>query len=266
MDRNGCSATRLTGSVRIESQGRVPRARDVDRFYRGWGGRSPLHRFELVVEQSNLLVLCDEPLEHDALRSLTLARKEVERAIRARPSFATSLVPLDAAADDAPLVRAMCDSARAWNVGPMAAVAGAIAERVARDLLEHCNTVMVENGGDIFARANDPVHFGLYTGARSPFSDRLAFTVNASAGVAVCTSSGTVGPSLSFGHADAVVAIGASAAWADAAATSIANRIQAPQDVDRVVESERERGELLGLIACCGDRLGAWGNVSLRRR
>jgi uncharacterized protein len=121
----------------------------------------------------------------------------------------------------------------------------------------------VENGGDIFARAPRRVRFALYAGEASPFAGKLAFEVDASEGIGVCTSSGRVGPSLSLGRADAVVAIHPSAAFADAAATAIANRIRAPGDVAAVVREEEARGALRGLIACMGDTLGVWGDLEL---
>ena len=90
--------------------------------------------------------------------------------------------------------------------------------------------------------------------------------ISATNGVAVCTSSGRVGPSLSFGNADAVVAIHESGAFTDAAATAVANRIHSPEDVAEVVAEERSRGALRGLIACAGDQLGLWGDFKLIKR
>ncbi|MBW2277007.1 MAG: UPF0280 family protein, partial [Deltaproteobacteria bacterium] len=181
------------------------------------------------------------------------------------PCFGTSLEPVDVGDRVTPLIRSMVEAGRAWCVGPMAAVAGVVAEAVGRDLLDACETVIVENGGDVFVRSSEPVTFALYAGERSPFCDRVAFRVDARQGVGVCTSSGVVGPSLSLGKADAVVAIAGDTAHADAAATAIANRIQRPNDVDRVVEDEAARGALDGLIACLGDRIGLWGEVELAR-
>jgi ApbE superfamily uncharacterized protein (UPF0280 family) len=159
----------------------------------------------------------------------------------------------------------MAEAGREWRVGPMAAVAGVVAEAVGRDLLEECETVIVENGGDVFVRSAEPVTFALYAGERSPFRDRVAFRVDADRGAGVCTSSGVVGPSLSLGRADAVVVVAADTAQADAAATAIANRIERPVDVDRAVEDVAARGALDGLIACMGDRIGLWGQLELVR-
>jgi ApbE superfamily uncharacterized protein (UPF0280 family) len=225
------------------------------RFYRDWMERKGLYRFAVKVDESDLLILC----------ALAEVRGEIEQQIAADPRFGTSLEPIDDCRPSSPVVGGMIRAGRSWNVGPMAAVAGAVAEAVGRRLLEHCETVIVENGGDVFVRSSEPVTFALYAGERSPFRDRVAFEVDATRGVGVCTSSGVVGPSLSFGEADAVVAIASDTAHADAAATAIANRISEPGDVDRVVEVEAERGALAGLIACLGDRIGLWGEVALVR-
>ena len=148
----------------------------------------------------------------------------------------------------------------------MAAVAGAVSEWVARALLDGAETVIVENGGDVYAKAPEPLKLALYAGEASPFAGRLAFEISAADGVAVCTSSGRVGPSLSFGNADAVVAIHESGAFTDAAATAVANRVHSPEDVAEVVAEEKSRGALRGLIACAGDRLGLWGDFKLIKR
>jgi len=235
------------------------------RFYRRWMERQGLVRFSVQIAESDLLVLCDRDLAQLARDTLADARRGIERQIAAEPEFGASLVPVDAGEPATPVVRGMVRAGKAWNVGPMAAVAGAVAEAVGRRLLEECQTVIVENGGDVFVRSADPLTFALYAGERSPFCDRVAFRLAADGGVGVCTSSGVVGPSISFGRADAVVAIAGDAAYADAAATSIANRIREPGDVDRVVEAEAERGALEGLIACMGDRIGLWGAVELVR-
>lgn len=236
----------------------------VSRHYRSWVGSDDLVRFRVVVEQTDLAISCDRDLEGLARDAVVEARSQVKSAICNDPAFATSLEPIRPA-DEPGIARDMALAAQAWSVGPMAAVAGAIAEYVGNCLVRQCERVAVENGGDIFVRSAEPVCFGLFAGQQSPFS-KVTFTLDARRGLGVCTSSGVVGPSLSFGRADAVVAIAAHAAWADAAATSIANRVRAPHDVDSVVESERERGALDGLIVCCGDRMGAFGEMTFGHR
>jgi hypothetical protein len=233
------------------------------RFYRDWVSRPDLAACRVERGQSDLLILADRDPEGDAAAALERARSEVEAAIAARPVFGEALAPLEDAEGDPPLVRGMLAAGRAFGVGPMAAVAGAVAEAVGRALSRRAATVIVENGGDVFALAPGPVRFALYAGEESPFRGRLGFAVDASRGAGVCTSSGRVGPSLSFGRADAVVAIAPDAAFADAAATALANRIHGPDDVERVIGDERRRGRLTGAIAACGERLGAFGDLEL---
>lgn len=240
----------------------------VERFYRRWVDRADLRQFRVRIRESDLLILCDHVLEAKACAALAAVRRDIEAFIAANNRFLTSLEPVTVDDDRAPrVVRDMAAAGRIWQVGPMAAVAGAVAQTVGEKLAQASRNVIVENGGDVYARTNGgrPLRFALYAGEDSPFSDRVGFEVDASSGIGVCTSSGRVGPSLSFGRADAVVAIADDAAEADAAATALANRLQAPTDIDEVVERAEASGRLRGLIACAGDRLGVWGDLELVR-
>ncbi len=237
-----------------------------ERFYRNWTDVDDLERFEVTIDESDLFILCDRNLDELAMEALGQVRAEIESYIAGCESFKTALEPLPLDREAPSIVRLMATAAQAWNVGPMAAVAGTVAEFVGRRLAEECETVIVENGGDIFAVAPRPVKLVLYAGDESPFGDKLAFEVDAREGVGVCTSSGKVGPSLSFGVADAVVAISTETALADAAATAIANTIQGPDSIDGAVEEQKTKGLLDGFIACCGDRLGVWGDIELIRK
>ena len=235
----------------------------TERFYRDWIGREGSDRFEVTIGESDLLIRCDHDLYDVAFEALAKVRREIEDLIASDPRFAVTLEPHVIPAGSGPVVREMASVACTWDVGPMATVAGTVSEAVARRLLQETPTVSVENGGDVFIAAPGMVSFLLYAGEDSPYSDSIAFEVDATSGIGVCTSSGVVGPSLSFGCADAVVAIAGQGSVADAAATAIANRISTPDDIGPVIEEEQERGSLLGLIACCGDRLGVWGEITL---
>jgi ApbE superfamily uncharacterized protein (UPF0280 family) len=99
-------------------------------------------------------------------------------------------------------VREMADATREVGVGPMAAVAGAIAESVGKELLPYSDEVIVENGGDIFLKTSKERFIGVYAG-KSKFTKKIAFSILPDeTPLGVCTSSGTVGHSLSFGYAD----------------------------------------------------------------
>ncbi len=235
----------------------------TERFYRDWVGRDDCDRFEVTIGESDLLIRCDHGLRDLAHTALSEARREIEDHIARDPGFATALKPFTTDSTAGSLIWEMTDAAEVWKVGPMAAVAGVVAEAVARRLLSASSSVSVENGGDVYIKAPGSVTFLLYAGEDSPFSDSIAFEVDASEGIGVCTSSGRVGPSLSFGQADAVVAIADRAALADAAATALANRIRIPDDIAPLMESAEATVGLKGLLACCGDRLGVWGGVTL---
>lgn len=235
----------------------------TERTYRCWSGRGSAARFNVTLGESDLDIQCDADRRAAALRKLAALRRDLKHHIVRDPAYRTSLVPVAVPRDAPEVVRAMADAASLWDVGPMAAVAGAIAQIVGEAIASDGERVIVENGGDIYARADGLVRCAVYAGERSPFRDRLAFAVDARDGVGVCTSSGVVGPSLSFGKADAVVVIAKSAAIADAAATAIANRIRTPADVGPVVEQASGGPGLRGLVACCGDRLALWGDLEL---
>lgn len=145
----------------------------------------------------------------------------------------------------------------------MAAVAGAMAESVGRDLLPESPEVIVENGGDIFLLSEKEVRVGIFAHT-SPLSFRVGLRISAARqGWGVCTSSGTVGPSLSLGRADAVCILSPSAALADAAATAVGNLVRSPSDVSRGLEKAQTIPGLTGVVIIIGDKLGAWGGVQL---
>jgi ApbE superfamily uncharacterized protein (UPF0280 family) len=157
----------------------------------------------------------------------------------------------------------MAEAARAAHVGPMAAVAGAIAEAVGNDLLLYSPEVIVENGGDIYMKSLQQRHVGIYAGS-SPFTGKIALKISPEdTPLGICTSSGTVGHSLSLGVADAVIVLAPSTALADALATAIGNRIKKSEDIDTEIKKARETEGITGLVIIKDDRIGFWGTISL---
>jgi ApbE superfamily uncharacterized protein (UPF0280 family) len=145
----------------------------------------------------------------------------------------------------------------------MAAVAGAMAEAVGQDLLKESPEVIVENGGDIFLRSSKEVRVGIFAGA-SPLSLRIGLCLPpAEYPRGVCTSSATVGPSLSFGVADAVCVLAASAALADGAATAVGNMVRSSREMEKGLEKARSIEGLTGVVIILGDKLAAWGQIQL---
>jgi hypothetical protein len=136
-----------------------------------------------------------------------------------------------------------------------------VAQAVGEALLAESAQVIVENGGDIFLYTRRPRVAAIYAGA-SPLTGRLGLKVNRlGQPLGLCTSSGTVGPSLSFGRADAAIVLAASAALADAAATALGNRAQEPADIPRALEFLKEVPGVLGGALVIGESLGGWGEM-----
>ena len=153
-------------------------------------------------------------------------------------------------------------------VGPMAAVAGAIAEFVCRGLIdEGYNEVIVENGGDIYLWRSSDCTIAVFAG-QSTLSNRVGLKLAADEMPAgICTSSGTVGHSLSLGVADSVTVLADSAVLADAAATKIGNEVgnyKEPRDgVNRALETAEDITGIRGVLVICAELLGASGRVEL---
>ena len=161
------------------------------------------------------------------------------------------------------IVREMMKASAKAGVGPMAAVAGAVAEHVGRDLLLHTRNVIIENGGDIYLKSLDDVYVGLFAG-RSPLRDRVSIKVRKEEmPLGVCTSSGTVGHSLSFGCADACCVKSGSVALADAAATAIGNLVKSKKDLQNALKTGMEIEGVLGIVIIIGDQLGVVGDIEL---
>ncbi|MFH0810163.1 MAG: UPF0280 family protein [Pseudomonadota bacterium] len=233
-----------------------------ERLYRREATAGPLVSFEVQVRQSDLHIRATTDLSQLARDSLLQHRAELESFIARSPSFVASLVPLPL--DPlAPLVaRAMLEAALVVGVGPMAAVAGAIAEVVGRDLLASTPEVIVENGGDVWLRVSSPgISSAIFAGA-SPLSGRVGLAIHPElCPLAICTSSATVGHSLSLGRADAAVALAASGALADAAATAIGNAVNGARGIEAGLAVAAGIEGLLGAVVIRGARLGAWGEA-----
>jgi len=236
----------------------------VLRFYRDWVKQDDLATFEVKLRQTDLQVRAHSELKAETLREVKRLRRDIEVYAETHPGFLEALSSWEDDESAPEVVREMLRSTALYGVGPLAAVAGAIAEGVGRKLLELSPEVIVENGGDVFLRMNRPVKLLLYSGEESPFGRRLVLQVDAPGEPrGVCTSSAQVGPSLSFGRTDAVLTVAANAALADAAATAIGNRVLRPEDVTGVLEEEKNRGLLRGAVITIGETFGAFGEVQL---
>jgi uncharacterized protein len=233
------------------------------RTYRDSIKTDGLAQFSLVIKETDLFITASRNVETLARDAVLSARYKLEQYIEKHHHFLTSLVPLpeDDYAPD--IVQAMLRAARAAGVGPMAAVAGAVAEYTGREILKDCDEVIVENGGDIFLKVNRDVTISVYAGD-SPLSSRIGLKISCpDAAFGVCTSSGTVGPSLSFGTADSVTIVSASASLADAAATAVGNRVNNASDIQKAIDCGKNIAGVDGILIITDEHMGVWGTINL---
>lgn len=239
-----------------------------ERTYRNLHKQDDLEHFRLVVEETDLDIavtkgVLTSELYEKARSYVQDRREELKEYIKRDPVFAKTLQPHNPLEDAPELVAKMCIRALQAGVGPMAAVAGALAEVVGLFLLDYSGDVIVENGGDIWLKSDKDRKIGIFAGD-SPFSCRIGMEIkNAQTPLGICTSSGTVGHSLSFGRADAVVVLSPSAVLADAVATSACNRIKTQHDLEGAVDFALAVPGIIGVVAIMGDKLAARGEVEL---
>jgi len=233
------------------------------RFYRDWSRSKDLHFTHIIAKETDLQILTNKPLDkkfvEERVRSL---RWDIEHYISKDHRFLTSLKPIVVELGAPQIVRDMNEAARLANVGPMASVAGAVAEYLGKDLLKAgYRDVIVENGGDIFLKTSRVRAVGIYAG-KSKILNKLKLRVRPKdTPLGICASSGTVGHSLSFGCADSVVIFSKSALLADAVATAACNRINSKEDMQKALEFARGVKGVTGAVVILKNSLVTWGDI-----
>jgi len=194
-----------------------------------------------------------------AKTSMVAARQEVESEIAREPLFMPAIEPLDLRSCSE-IIMKMVNAAFSAGTGPMASVAGTIAwEGVAAMKRAGAEFAVIDNGGDIAVLSERQVRIGLFCG-NADISGKIAFLVPPKKGIyGICTSSATVGPSISFGIADSVTVFSENVSLADAWATALCN-ILTPENADSVLSEITEAG-IDGVFVVIGDEIFSWGNV-----
>lgn len=242
-------------------------------FFRGYR-RASAHAgersFQVVVEESDLWITVggvddNAPL----LEEIALGRvRELRARIRAwmllDPAFAESLTPVAVPAHAHEIIRRMCAAAKVMGVGPMAAVAGAVAALTAEALLPWCRECIVENGGDSMLHSSRDRVVALLADPQGRATLGLRLPAEAFP-VSLCASSGRFGHSLSFGNGDLAVVRSKDPFLADAAATAFCNMLKNPEDAGAVAEhaSTFHSAGVDGVFLQCGESMGIWGDMEL---
>ncbi len=232
-----------------------------ERTYRSLINKDNLISYRVKIAESDLFISSDADLSDPAFRSLARRRNALEKYINTYPDFRTSLLPFPEDKLAPPIIRDMITKSKVCGVGPMASVAGAVAEHVGYDLLEKTENLIIENGGDIFLKSKSNLKVSIFAGESS-----LSYKVNLlvkpkETPLGICTSSATVGPSLSFGKADAVCVLSKSATMADAAASAIGNRVKSKNDIKTALDYGIKIPGVLGIVIIFGKDMGAIGDV-----
>jgi len=234
-----------------------------ERTYRSLIYKDNLISYNVKIDSSDLFISSDTNMTDEAMKSLGRHRHFLETYIRNHPEFRSSLSPLPEDNLAPPIVRNMLLQSKICGVGPMASVAGAVSECVGNDLLGDTENLIIENGGDIFLKSAKERTVSVYAG-ESSLSFKINFVVKPeNTPLGICTSSATVGPSLSFGKADAVCVISRSATLADAAASAIGNRVKSKNDLKTALDSGIRIPGVSGIIIIIGNDMGAIGEVEL---
>ncbi len=230
-----------------------------NRTYRHHHQKEGLTAFEITVKETNLNIQAGTDLSETAVKTVLDCRNTIENYICLNPKFARSLTPLPLP-DTAPeIIREMILAGQLARVGPMAAVAGTIAQYTGIRLLEKTGQVLVENGGDIFVKSDTKTRFTIYAG-KSPFSMTCGIEIKKQEqAYGICTSSGTLGHSKSFGTADAAMVFSNSCSLADAAATALGNRIKKSNDIQAALDWGKTIDGIRGMVIIKGKKIGMFG-------
>ncbi len=213
-----------------------------------------------VWKEANLRICSEraDTVKEEVKRQRGLLDAYIER----HPEFQSSLVPVALLPRAPQIAERMAAAAAPCGVGPMAAVAGAVAEIAAEAALAAgAREAIVENGGDIYLVSPEEVLVGLYAGEH-PLSGRLAFRLSPSfMPVAVCSSSSRFGHSLSFGDCDLATIVARDGSLADAAATLAGNSVKVAGDVEPALERIMAIPGIRGVLIIKEDRVGVAGDL-----
>jgi len=233
-----------------------------ERKYRNLIEGKDLIPFQVKEAESDLYIRANQELSSYTRQMVLNFRGQIENYIYCHPLFKSTLLSYSQDKKAPEIIKSMIHATALCGVGPMAAVAGAIAEFVGKELLNYSSEVIVENGGDIFIKSNKVRKVSIFAGS-SPFSQRIILKIEAKENyIGICTSSGMVGPSLSFGKADAVTIISDSVLLADAAATAVGNIIKTRKVIEQgLIYAQKIKG-VKGVVIIKDDRMGLWGDIN----
>jgi ApbE superfamily uncharacterized protein (UPF0280 family) len=233
------------------------------RFYRDWVKCNDLYLTHIIAKETDLQILTNKRIDRDFIEEkIRLYRWEIEDYIHKDKRFLTALKPIEVELDAPHIIKEMAAQAGKANVGPMASVAGAVAQFLCQDVLKRgYKDVIIENGGDIFLKTSKIRRIGIYVGKSKLWNGLKLKIKPKDTPLAICTSSGTLGHSLSFGCADSVTVLSKNASLADAVATATANRVHSKEDLQYALDFARTISGICGVLIILKKNLISWGKI-----
>ncbi|MFW6246382.1 MAG: UPF0280 family protein [Tangfeifania sp.] len=241
------------------------------RTYRSQFNTARFTGFEVKNAETDLWIGIDPDsykpeMKEVALKKMEVLREKLDSYIQSEPYFKKSLKPFQPGEKAPAEAVEMATAAGKAGIGPMSTVAGLFAREVGNEITQNfsLNELVIENGGDIYAILNKELILCVFAGD-SPLSERIALRITPEINkLGICTSAGTVGPSLSYGKADAVVVIAEDALVADAFATAFGNKVKSPNDVEKIIGKAEKYPEILSLLIICDDKIGVKGEFEIK--
>lgn len=227
--------------------------------------------FEVKYLETDLWIGIDPASFKDEIKDLAEAkikelRDKLDNYIQKEPFFKKSLKPFQPKEEAPSEAIEMAVAAELAGIGPMSTVAGLFAREIGNEITQNfsVNELVIENGGDIYALLKDDLVLSVFAG-ESILSERIGLVIppdNKQLGI--CTSAGTVGPSLSYGKADAVVVVCKDILMADAFATALGNKVKSPDHVEKVIKQAEKYPEIQTVLIICEDKVGIKGENEIR--
>jgi len=213
------------------------------------------------IRETIVTVIADDTYHPVCLESIYKVRSDLEAFIIHDPFFKGTLEPYECPSDAPEVVRRMCEATAKVGVGPMAAVAGTVACMAVEAMASAgAAYALVDNGGDIALINDETVLVGIYAG-ESPIKGLALEVPPRTKILGVCTSSATVGPSISFGNSDAALIVSDDVSLADAAATALGNSIIDEASLATAFDFLKSVPEVTGAIGIIGDKMATYGRL-----
>ncbi len=242
-----------------------------ERTYRDYFNYRRFKAFKIKHLETDLWIGIDPGSYREEMKDVVFTkirelRQKLDKWIGKEPHFAESLdpfMPSDAAPAEA---KEMAHAAARAGVGPMASVAGLFSREAGEALLQNFSVIelVIENGGDIFALVEQKLFLSVFAGSSS-LSEKIGIVIPPGCGkIGICTSAGTVGPSLSFGNADAVAVVCKNILLADAFATAIGNEVKHQEDLEKALKLSEMFTEILSLVIIKDEKIGVRGEYEIK--